>query len=271
MLISVDGLRPDLALRASMPTLRGMLNEGAFTFWAKTTAVSITLPSHTSMVTGVTPEKHGVTWNDDQPPAEQRYPRYPTVLEMATQAGYFTALVAGKSKFAALEKPGTLGYSFVPSRAVGLVDGSTVIKQVEEVIATRKPDLLFIHFPDVDTAGHDKGWGSPDQIAAIEKVDTALARVFSALDRAGMRKSTVVILSADHGGAGDTHGADDARSRHIPWIIVGPTVQRGYDLTRIANLNVRTEDSAATIAYLLGLPQQAYFDGKPVKAAFSKP
>lgn len=268
VLISIDGLRPDLALRANMPTLRRMLRDGAYTFWAKTTEVSITLPSHTSMVTGVTPDKHGVTWNDDLPAGEKVYPRYPTVMEMAKNAGYVTAMVAGKSKFSALDKPGTLDYSLLPSRDVGLVGVDAIASQVEELIAAHKPDLLFIHFPDVDIAGHLKGWGSPDQIAAVERTDAALARVFAALDRAAIRQSTVVILSADHGGAGFTHGRDDTRSRHIPWIIVGPGVRQGYDLTRLAELNVRTEDSAATIAYLLGLPQQPYFDGVPVKAAF---
>lgn len=268
VLISVDGLRPDLALRANMPTLRGMLSEGAYTLWAKTTEVSITLPSHTSMVTAVTPEKHGVTWNDDLPAGETAYPRYPTVMEMATRAGYVTAMVAGKSKFSALDKPGTLTYSFVPGRGTG-IDSGEVASHVEKIIAAHKPDLLFVHFPDVDLTGHRHGWGSPEQIAAIEKTDGALARVFAALDHAGIRRSTVVILSADHGGAGYTHGKDDTRSRHIPWIIVGPGVRQGFDLTRLAELNVRTEDSAATVAYLLGLAQQPYFDGVPVKAAFA--
>lgn len=268
VLISVDGLRPDLALRANMPTLRKMLTDGAYTFWAKTTEVSITLPSHTSMVTGVTPNKHGVTWNDDLPPGEKTYPRYPTVMEMAKDAGYTTAMVAGKSKFSALDKPGTLTYSFVPSRDVGVFDAGIIASRVEDLISSHPPDLLFIHLPDVDMAGHHDGWGSPGQIVAIERTDAALARIFAALDRAAIRQSTVVILSADHGGAGFTHGPDDTRSRHIPWIIAGPGVRHGYDLTRLADLNVRTEDSAATIAYLLGLPQQPYFDGMPVKAAF---
>jgi predicted AlkP superfamily pyrophosphatase or phosphodiesterase len=268
VLISIDGLRPDLALRANMPTLRSMLRDGAYTFWAKTTAVSITLPSHTSMVTGVRPDKHGITWNSDLPFSEPYYPKRPTVMEMASAAGYVTAMVAGKSKFATLNKPGTITHVFVPGEANTSVDNGVVVTHAEEMIAAYKPDLLFIHFPDVDATGHDKGWGSVEQIATIEKIDGALARVFAALDRAHIRSSTLVILSADHGGAGLTHGADDTRSRHIPWIAVGPGVRRGYDLTQLADLEIRTEDSAATICYLLGLPQQAYFDGKPVLAAF---
>jgi len=39
-----------------------------------------------------------------------------------------------------------------------------------------------------------------------------------------LEERTLLILTADHGGAGRTHAADDARSRTIPWIIVGPGV-----------------------------------------------
>ena len=122
--------------------------------------------------------------------------------------------------------------------------------------------------PGADAAGHGEGWGSNAQIAAIENIDRQLARLLDALDRAGLRTSTAIIVSADHGGAGHTHGPDDARSRHIPWIIAGPGVKQGYDLTQQAELEVRTEDTAATVCYLLGLPQRDYFDGKPVLAAF---
>jgi predicted AlkP superfamily pyrophosphatase or phosphodiesterase len=271
VLISIDGLRPDLALRANMPTLRGMLREGAYSFWTRTTALSLTLPSHTSMTTGVIPDKHGITWNRDLPFSQPVYPRRPTVMEMATQAGYVSAMVTGKSKFSTLNKPGTIMYAIDPAAVNSASDDRTVATEAEKLIAAHQPDLLFIHFPDVDGAGHGDGWGSNRQIATIEKTDGQLARIFAALDRADIRSSTLVILSADHGGAGLTHGADDARSRHIPWIAVGPGVKRGYDLTQLAELEVRTEDSAATICYLLGLPQPAYFDGKPVLAAFENP
>lgn len=268
MIVSIDGLRPDLALRAQMPTLRGLLQEGAFTFWAKTTAVSITLPSHTSMVTGVTPNKHDIMWNSDLPLKEPVYPRKPTVMEMATRAGYVTAMVAGKSKFATLNKPGTITYVSVPPPPDNSVDDATVATQAAKVIAAHKPDLLFVHFPGADAAGHSQGWGSAAQVAAIENIDRQLGRVLAALQEAGIRSSTVVIVSADHGGAGRTHGPDDTRSRHIPWIAAGPGVRKGYDLTQLAELDVRTEDTAATACYLLGLPLPDYLDGKPVLAAF---
>lgn len=269
LIVSIDGLRPDLALRADAPHLREMLRQGAYTFWARTTAVSITLPSHTSMLTGVVPGKHGIEWNRDLPFKEPVYPRVPTVFELATQAGYTAAMVAGKSKFCALAKPGTVTWAEYPKEGQG-VSNEWVAAAAIKLIETKKPDLIFVHFPETDGVGHARGWGSPEQIACIEKTDRQLGLVFDALERAGLRSSTFVVVTADHGGAGLTHGADDPRSRHIPWIAVGPGVRQGFDLTQLAELEVRTEDTCATACYLLGLPLPSYFDGKPVKAAFEK-
>jgi len=267
VIISIDGLRPDKALQANMPTLRAMLKEGAYSFWAKTTAVSITLPSHTSMVTGVSPRKHGIEWNVDLPLSKPVYPKVPTLMEMATRAGYVTAMIAGKDKFDTLNKPGTITRVFTPTKAT--TNNDEVVAVAEKIIAADRPGVTFIHLPDVDVAGHAKGWGSPEQMAAIERTDAHLARIFAALDGAGIRASTFVLVTADHGGAGLTHGPDDARSRHIPWVVVGPGVRKNYDLTQIEALEVRTEDTCATACWLLGLPQMPYFEGKPVREAFT--
>lgn len=267
VVISVDGLRPDRALLAEMPTLRGMLRQGAYTFWGRTTAGAVTLPSHASMLTGVIPGKHGIEWNRDLPLLAPVYPNVPTLMEMATRAGYVTGMVAGKSKFVALNKPGTINHVYLPTGEKGSND--EVVAEAAKIIEAHQPHLLFVHFPDVDTVGHAKGWGSAEQLAQIEKTDVHLGQVFSALDRAGIRESTVVILSADHGGAGRTHGAEDPRSRHIPWIVTGPGVRKFFDLTQIAPLEVRTEDTCATACWLLGLALPAYFDGKPIYEAFS--
>lgn len=269
VVVSIDGLRPDMALRASMPTLRALMAAGAFTFWAKTTALSVTLPSHTSMLTGFEPAKHGVDWNRDLPLREPVYPAKPTVLELATRAGLVTAMVAGKSKFSTLNRPGSITHVFVPENANSSVDDETVAEHAVEMISRYKPALLFIHFPGVDHAGHASGWGSNEQLAAVAGADVQLGKVIRALAAAGLSDSTAIIVSADHGGAGHTHGPDDARSRHIPWVLTGPGVKRGFDLTQIEDREIRTEDTAATVCYLLGL-QTGKLDGSPVMEAFEK-
>lgn len=271
LLISVDGLRTDLALLGDMPNLRGLLKAGTYTFWAKTTDVGITLPSHTSMVTGVTPARHGITWNDDGPDGETvHYPNYPTLFELAKKAGYTTALVGAKSKFAPLTKPGTLDFPDVPGLGKSQRRNDEVATRAADLIAKQKPQVMMVHLGDVDRAGHSTGWSGPAQMEAIASADVAIGKVLAALKAAGVYDQTLILVTADHGGFGRTHGNKDPRSAYIPWICVGPGVRPGYDLTRNKEVAVRTEDTFATACHFLSLTPAADIDGRWVEAAWQK-
>lgn len=269
LIIGIDGLRPDRLLFAHTPVIRDLMKQGAYTMWMQTVASANTLPSFTSMLTAVMPAKHGITWNKLLKFQAPEWPARPTLFEMAHQGGYKTAMVAGKSKFRHWDKPGTIDFVSVP--AEDRATDQQVVVEAARIITELKPDVLFVHFPGVDTVGHAKGWGSSEQLAAIEEADACVGRLLAALDAAGTRSSTLIMLSADHGGAGLTHQADDARSRTIPWIAVGPGVKQGYDLTQSRDLMMRTEDTCATACYVLGLPIMPYFDGTPVTLAFKDP
>jgi predicted AlkP superfamily pyrophosphatase or phosphodiesterase len=270
LIISIDGLRPDRLLLADAPVLHGLIRDGAYTMWAQTTVVSVTLPSHVSMVTGVSPNKHGIVWNSNLPLQTMIYPTYPTLFEMAKRAGYTTAMISGKSKFKPLTKPGTLDHEFLPADQDYEHD-EPVADEAVRTITALEPEVLFVHLPANDKSGHKHGWGSPEQLATIARADVCVGRILAALEQAGLRSSTLVIVSSDHGGAGLTHGPEDPRSRHIPWIAVGPGMKAGFDLTQLAELTVRTEDTCATACWVLGLPLPGYFDGKPVLPAFVNP
>lgn len=267
IIISVDGLRPDLLIRGNVPNLRRMCEEGTFTFWAHTTDVAVTLPSHTSMLTGVVPERHGISWNSskDEPPADQMatYPRVPTLFDIAHAAGRSTALVAGKDKFRALLRGGAVDHSWITDLSV--TTNSEVIDQAERIVREKRPQVMFIHLPETDTAGHAHGWGSAEQMAALANADACIGRLRKTLQDAGLSDSTAIIISSDHGGAGRTHGGTDPRSRFIPWIIVGPGLAAGRDLTFDPKVIVRTEDTFATACYLLGLALPPDLDGQVVR------
>jgi predicted AlkP superfamily pyrophosphatase or phosphodiesterase len=268
VIISVDGLRPDLALRASTPNIHALMNIGSYTFWARTTAESITLPSHTSMLTGVTPVKHGIQWNSDLPLKHPVYPMFPTIFELAHQAGYTTAMAAGKSKFINLAKPGTLNWLYIPASQKD--EDLNVAAQAVAIILAHQPDLLFIHFPSVDAAGHAYGWASSQQLDAIAEADESIGLILWALDERHLRQSTFILVTADHGGAGLSHGPDDPRSRNIPWLTAGPKIRRALDLTTYPDLIINTEDTFSTAAYLLGIPILKKVDGKPVLEIFDR-
>jgi len=266
LVVSVDGLRPDALLRANAPVLRALMARGSFTMYAATTDVAVTLPSHVSMLTGVVPEKHGITWNGDFPKGIPVYPSRPTLFDLAHQAGLTTAMAAGKSKFATLARPGSLDRWYAPRQ--GSVPDEAVADTAVRWIAAHRPQVLFVHLPEGDRVGHAQGWGSPEHLRTIESADRQLGRVLQALAMTGLLDSTAVIVSCDHGGAGRNHGAGDVRSRLIPWIAAGPGLRRDFDLTLVPERNVRTEDTFATACALLGLPLPPDLDGRPVVEAY---
>jgi predicted AlkP superfamily pyrophosphatase or phosphodiesterase len=264
VIISCDGLRPDVLLRADAPNVRKLMARGSFSFWARTVPIAITLPSHASMLTGVSPERHGIHWNDDQPDAG--YPKVPTLFEVAKKAGYTTAIAAGKQKFTTLAKPGSVDWASIRN-----APDADVAKQAAAMIAEHKPGVLFVHLPGADRAGHGIGWGSKEQLAVVAAIDASFGKVIQAIDDAKLTDSTVVILSADHGGAGRNHGGmtngkatDDPRSRHIPWICAGPGIRQGFDLTEDPSLTLNTVDTYATVCFLMAIPP-GDVEGKPVR------
>ena len=262
LVVSIDGLRPDVALRADMPNLRSLMRRGAYTFWAYTTPMAVTLPSHTSMLTGVTIERHKVDWNDERAVGKPVYPAAPTLFQVAHENGLTTALVAGKAKFDVFDTPETLDYKWIAREKV--VPDRVVADRACRIIADDRPEVMFVHLPGVDTAGHAKGWGSPEQVRAVETADDSLGRVLKALDDAGLTDQTDIIVSSDHGGSGIAHGPNDDRSAHIPWVAAGPGIRKDYDLTLDRGLKVYTYDTFATALALAGIRPPEGIDGKVI-------
>jgi predicted AlkP superfamily pyrophosphatase or phosphodiesterase len=278
-IISIDGGKPAVIARSEMPTLRRMIAEGASTWMAMTILPSLTLPSHTSMLTGVAPDRHHIVWNTWQP--RRGVVSVPTIFAEAKKAGLSTAMFVGKAKFRHLLQPGTVDeFEFDESLPAEMdqpilfglwhkkrstVSAKTVAEEAAQYIGEKKPNLCFIHFTDPDDAGHKHGWGSMQQIKAFADVDAALAEVLQAIEAAGINGESVVIVTADHGGHRKTHGTYISDDMHIPWIAWGKSVRES---SRISG-PVATYDTAATALWLLGVPRPELFDGKPVKEAFA--
>src|SRR6187549_3464051 len=66
-IISFDGGKPAVIAESDMPVIKKLAAEGAVTWKASTIFPSKTLPSHTSMLTGLGPAKHHVDWNNYEP------------------------------------------------------------------------------------------------------------------------------------------------------------------------------------------------------------
>ncbi len=258
LILSIDGFRPDAIELTPMRNLQALMRESAYSLVAQTIFPSATLPSHASMLTGLCPDKHGVTWNDYLP--ERGYANGTDIFDLAHAAGLRTVMVVGKEKLRQITEPeSTDVFEFINDR--------------DTVIATRVAELIpqgfglmFVHFPTPDWMGHEYGWLSPEQFSVLFRADEALQTILDALQEAGMRQDTLIIVTADHGGHDTTHGTSRPEDMTIPWIVAGPGVQHAVLFT-----NVNTTDTTATVAWALGLPLQPDWDGRPVLEAFGLP
>ncbi|MCX6906922.1 MAG: ectonucleotide pyrophosphatase/phosphodiesterase [Verrucomicrobia bacterium] len=268
VVVSMDGMRPDVLLRAKIPNIRDLAQRGSFTFWAESTDLAITLPTHVSMLTGVTPAKHKVLWNDDRD-VEPSMLAVPTLFDLAKKAGYSNAMVVGKRKLAIMAKPGMVDWLNSPEKKIK-PDAVTVATAAAQILRQHRPSVMFVHFPDPDAVGHAVGWGSPAQVAIADKADQGVGIIVAALREARLSEKTLLIVTADHGGSGRSHGAKVPFSHYIPWIAVGPGVRENYDLTLEPKLAVHVEDVFATALNFLGVAVPLGVDGKPVLAIFGK-
>ncbi|MBW3625911.1 MAG: alkaline phosphatase family protein [Armatimonadetes bacterium] len=256
-IISMDGGKPSVMRQSAMPILFALAQNGAVTWNAQAVLPSVTLVNHASMVTGVGPKKHRVTWNDWKP--EKGLVPVPTIFSIAKKQGYKTAMFAGKTKFRHLNRPGSLDRFAHPGYTA-----KKIASEAAQYIAIHKPHLSLIHFPDPDSAGHLYGWGSPQQKLAFARTDDALKTILNAIHQAGIQSRSVVIVTADHGGRGRRHGSASPEDRDIPWVAWGAGVRPNHRITR----PVSTTDTAATALWLLDIPRPPSFDGKPVTHAF---
>ena len=108
VVISIDGLRPDAIDAAPAPALLDMIRRGAFCAKAETIRPSITLPSHTSMLSGLDYKRHGVSWNNYRP----GHFGHPSVFTVTSQAGKQAAMFYSKDKFAYLAHPQAVAWTY---------------------------------------------------------------------------------------------------------------------------------------------------------------
>ncbi|PRY58234.1 type I phosphodiesterase/nucleotide pyrophosphatase [Knoellia remsis] len=269
--ISIDGLRPDAitSLGASkVPNLYRMINEGATTLNARTMVEqTVTLPNHTSMVTGTRIDKtaggHGVTVNSDTGTTVQASAgRYvSSIFDVVHDRGGRTGLYVAKDKFNVLDRswnatngaPDTTGTDEGRDKidTYRLTDSQGATTALTTTLGSTSPDTFsFLHIALPDSAGHSYGWMSSRYLTAVEQSDALLGQVLKTIDGNAARKAdTAVVLTADHGGSGTSHSTTTTRENYtIPFMVWGSGVAAGADLYAL-NGTSRANPGTAKTSY----------------------
>ncbi len=268
VVIGVDGMSPDGIANADTPTMDKLVATGASTMTARAVLPTSSSPNWASMIMGAGPIQHGITSNGWEPDKHELTTvavgaggRFPTIFSIlreqkkdADQACFYDWGGFGRL------------YHQDDLNASEDTDGPKVTTdRACEYIEKNKPLFTFIHLDHVDHAGHDKGHGTPEYYASVTEADGYIGQVLAALDKAGIRANTTVLITADHGGKGKGHGGASRAEVEIPWILQGAGVKTDYQI----KTPVFTYDTAATVAHLLGLTQPDAWIAHPVTDALA--
>jgi arylsulfatase A-like enzyme/Tfp pilus assembly protein PilF len=196
-------------------------------------AVPETLPSHTSMMTGLYPGGHGVHQNARYVPAT-----VPLVAEQLQRAGYRTAAFVSafvlNRRFGLARGFDVYDDHFAPGRNERNARDTTDATLGELQAASPTPRFLWVHYYDPH-APYDPPAGFRRDVPYLGEVDfmeAQLARLVQAFNAVAGPASAVIVV-ADHGeGLGEHGEAEHGRllyqaTMHVPLVIVGPGVPAG--------------------------------------------
>ncbi len=251
--ISVDGLGPKYLEAAiadgKAPTFERLQKEGAWTHNARTDFdYTITLPNHTCMVTGrpvrdrsgETAAIAGHLWTINSDPGDRnlhdnRHDYVASTFDVAHDNGLRTAMLASKSKFVLYDQsfderngaPDTTGENNGRDKIDLYVEDGNTTAMTDRFLKEMKENpfnYTFLHYRDTDSAGHAKGWGSPEYMEALHHVDTQLGRILDFVSHdERLKGKTTIIISADHGGLGLNHGINsNVLNYTIPFYVWAP-------------------------------------------------
>ncbi len=219
-----------------VPNLTKLKLGGAYAEGVHGVFPSVTYPSHTTLITGVRPATHGIIQNRIfEAPTEPRTGewywfsdalRSETLWSMAKKAGLVTANVGWPVTAGAgidysvpeikdpSENPSgdrsrkrTLQYSTPGLIEKALVAGAGGDNSIdgrraaisEYIITNHKPNLMLIHFIELDGAHHKYGPRSAAALPFAERMDKYIGRVIDAVQKAGILDQTTFVLVSDHG------------------------------------------------------------------------
>jgi arylsulfatase A-like enzyme/Tfp pilus assembly protein PilF len=297
VLVTFDTARADRLgtyghANARTPTLDGLGSRGVV-FEQCRSAAPITMPSHSTIMTGLYPPAHGVRDNGlfALPPSRT------TLAEILQARGYATAAATG---------------SFVLDHRFGLNQGfetyeDSVKKEYENFWGERtveknalffderpaehvnaailpwlrknrdKPFFLWVHYwdphqPHIPPAPFKEVFATDLYQGEIAYADAALGQLLRELEPGGVAERTVVVMTADHGEGLEEHNEATHSllcydgTLHVPLIMAGPGVAAGKRVTD----RVGTVDIVPTVLELLGVPAPADLQGRPLAGLWKR-
>ena len=241
LLISIDGLQPADILKSEdrgiqVPNLKQFITNGTYADKVKGVLPTVTYPSHATLLTGVSPAKHGIVGNNSFDPMQINQGgwywyatdfKVPTLWDAAAKAGLSTANIhwpvsvqakavrwnipqiwrTGHNDDAkllkALATPGLeealetdLG-SYAPGIDESIEGDETRGRFAAALIRREKPDFTTVYLTALDHEQHEKGPDTAAAYAVLTRIDKVVGQIVSA--QMAAHPDSVIAVVSDHG------------------------------------------------------------------------
>jgi predicted AlkP superfamily pyrophosphatase or phosphodiesterase len=232
LVISVDGLdwrylRDRDALGLKIPNIRKIMAKSQIADGVTGVWPTITWPSHTTMLTGVRPDQHGILGNaaGAPDPALSYWSatkiKVPTLTQCLAGSGRSVAAVnwpvtvdakinwnlpevyarrnGDSSDMDTVDKFGTpglvaeIGRTYPSFPQQWLDDRSRALATIY-LLTRKQPDLMLLHFAELDSQQHEEGPFVPHAKAVVERTDELIGDILTTLP-----KDYALALVSDHG------------------------------------------------------------------------
>ncbi len=236
IVLSLDALGSvDFDLLASMPHTKKLLKRASFCKQVMPIYPSLTYPSHTSIITGCYPNKHGIINNTLLQP-KRKSPdwnwyasqiKVPSVIDLALANGMKVAAlmwpVTAKSKIqynlpeifanrgwhnqvSVSLLNGSPYYTIKMNRLFGSLRNGRKQPALDNfvhavamyTVKTYRPDLTLVHFTDLDTKKHHYGSKSSEREEAIALLDQRIGDFVNLIEVEGLTEEVTLVLLGDH-------------------------------------------------------------------------
>jgi predicted AlkP superfamily pyrophosphatase or phosphodiesterase len=216
-----------------VPTLRRLAARGASAKRMRPVDPTVTWANHTSMVTGVTPAKHGVIFNGllirepGMPPRvepwrdKKEMVKARTLYDAAHERGLTTAQVdwvailnAPAITWEFPERPdpkGQVARELVKAGVLSQADLDGFASRnilfrdhiwtqaAAHILRQHRPNLLMCHLLNLDSTQHRYGPRTPAAMSAMALLDTQVSTIVRTLEETGLARTTTVFIVSDHG------------------------------------------------------------------------
>src|ERR1700732_1489942 len=247
LLISVDGLKPEAITAAQrhhlkVPNLRAFMTDGVYATGVRGVLPTLTYPSHTTLLTGASPAKHGIYGNTTFDPLLRNQRgwywyaedlKVPTLWDAAAAAHLETAHIywpvsvganitynlpqiwrAGTEDDLKLQRAlSTPGLEQELSAGLGRYPGGMQETVAEDEIRARfairllqkkHPRFVTVYLTGLDTEEHLSGPFSAKSNETLERLDAVVGSLRAAAEKEAPGRATICVVS-DHGFAAVEH------------------------------------------------------------------